>query len=363
MTARKQISDKYRSILENETMKIIMDRAEPIEPVIESVMASWNYDLFTRRPGPAYIDDEFIGTDLDMATFLFALHDRHAVINITKYKSMRAGATRADEELTSKENRHGELVGLTSNKDTFVFSVKIKDLNVRGENTVGAFRNFALTQFDGTWYPGWDKIEFDPTRKENRFITENELWSGHTIYFKNFVHPNRWISVFGEPYFITKALIDRLRDESQVLYQTIKGMKAAGIVDREEKEPIEYVPSDKDTKKVEAPAFHLEIDIPENDTRYKSYDYTEDTLIECKHKRNYYTYSVIPKLQFITRGIELAHFKYPNMFPMWLKNVKWEPYMVKRTAWERLVLFQHKVGEKSIALRRRFFTKMETITI
>ena len=103
------------------------------------------------------------------------------------------------------------------------------DQNVIGTDKVGDYRTFSLTDYDGSWYPGWDIIEFVPTLNENKFITENSLWSGNKIMFKNFVHPNRWTSFFGQYYVISKLMIERLAEESKYLNAEIKAMQKEGI--------------------------------------------------------------------------------------------------------------------------------------
>ena len=63
--------------------------------------------MTSRKPGAAYIDENLVGTDLDLACFLFELAERNAVINIPQYKSMRAAKIKEGEALISKENRPG----------------------------------------------------------------------------------------------------------------------------------------------------------------------------------------------------------------------------------------------------------------
>ena len=50
--------------------------------------------------------------------------------------------------------------------------------------------------------------------KENKFIYDNGLANENAIKFTHFVSPNRWTSMFGQYYFMTKALIWRLKEES-----------------------------------------------------------------------------------------------------------------------------------------------------
>lgn len=77
-------------------------------------------------------------------------------------------------------------------------------------------------------------------------------------------------------------------------------------------------------------------------------------------------YGITPRLRFATRATELAYFKHgEGRFPSWLTDVKWEKGFVfpkKRTAWDRLVLFQPKVGEMGVAIRKREYDKSEIVS-
>lgn len=230
MTHKKEIENSLKNILENPIMKVILDRSSNIESVFEKVNSWWRYDLLSRKPGPAYIDENFVGTDLDLSCFLYELSNRNSVINIPTYKSMRPTRFKEGQILVSKDNRHGQILGLIANKDVFSFSIRIKDMNIINTNTVGEYRNFLITDFDGNFYEGWRSLQFIPTAKENKFIFENELLTNNnSIIFTNFVHPNRWSSLFGQYYFITKALINRLKEESSYYNREVKAMLEEGI--------------------------------------------------------------------------------------------------------------------------------------
>ena len=369
MTQKKHVAKTLKEVLDHPTMMLIMDRSKNINPVVEEVCSWWGYDLFNRKPGPAYDEDEvFIGTDLDLACFLYELSNRNAVINIPSYKSMRKRTSKEGQMITSAENRHGQILGLTANKDVFSFSVRIKDMNVISTESVGDYRNFSLTNLEGDWYDGWKTIQFLPNAKENNFINENKLFSDNNkIVFKNFSHPNRKVSFFGQPYFITKALINRLTEEITHYKTLINQMIAQGIKYPEEKEPQKW--PDKTSEKgksVKIKAFQVEIDIPDNDTKFPICTYNQKNLVEITDRRKYFLYKVIPKLRFMTRATELAFYKYGNnnMFPSWLGNVKWESYTIpgKRIKWDRLVLFQPGVGERAISIRKREFEKSEMVS-
>lgn len=369
MTKPKHISNKLSNILDHPTVINILDRSTNIEGATQWVQDLWDYDLYTRRPGPAYIDgDIFAGTDLDLAAFLYALVDRNAVINLPTYRSMRQTKFKTGQRLVSNSNRHGQILGVSANKNTFIFSVRIKDMNVMKTDEVGDYRNFSLTKFNGEWYSGWNKIEFLPTAKENNFITENRLWSGNTVYFKNFVHPNRWTSFFGEPYFITKLLINRLTEEAKHYSEEVKRILEAGIeFPPSDKEKVySYTDENVDTgKQIKARAFEVEIDMPENETTFPNYKHSQQNLVKLYKLKNLYSYSIIPKLRFMTRATELAHHRRPDLFPFWIENTKWESgYKLKgkRKVWDRLILFQPEPFQQGVSIRKREYEKSERVT-
>lgn len=370
MTKPKHVASSLKDILENPLVISILDKSNKITEIIQTVQNFWEFDLFSRRPGPAYIDGVFQGTNLDLAAFLYALIGRNAVINISSYKSFRQTKFKTGQHLVSKENRHGVILGVTANKYTFVFSVKIKDVNVMKSEEVGDYRNFSLTNFEGKWYDGWKKIEFLPTIEENKFITENRIWSefGNVITFKNFIHPNRWTSFFGQYYFITKLLIDRLAEEAKHLFKETERMLEKGISfppsDREKVQS--FVDKDIDKgKSIKVEAFEVEIDVPENDSQFLTYKDTQENLVGLFRLANSYRYSIIPKLRFMTRATEFAHYTFPNRFPTWIENTKWERDYVlkgKRKKWQRLVLFQPGVGQQAVSIRKREYEKSEIVT-
>lgn len=369
MTEAKKISKNIRKLMENPLVLDTLNRNSNIDPVIESVKNFWGYDLFNRKPSPAYNDyGLFQGTDLDLACFLYSMADRGAVINIPRYKSMCQSKVRADQKLTSKSNRHGKIIGVQANKDYWTFSINVIDENVIGEDKVGDFRTFSLTDMDGTWYPGWDRIEFVPTLRENKFITENRLWSGNQIVFRNMIHPNRWTSFFGHHYIITKMLINRLEEESKFLNAEIKRLKAEGIEFPKGDGPKSYeYESYRDAKSVKVEVFHADIFMPKTKYvgEYPKIKSTQKDLVEAYNTRKSYQ-AALKRLRFMTRATEYAHSKAPANLPSWIKGVTWEPGFKltprARNTWERLKLFQDSVGVFSVSLIRRWSEKSARVS-
>jgi len=367
MTEPKYVAQTLKNLLTNPLVVQILDRTADMTPVIEEVSSWWNYDLMTRKPSPAYNEyGIFQGTDLDLACFLYGLVGRKSVINIPFYKSHSRAKVREDQKLTSKSNRNGQLTSVGAHKHFFSFNISIIDQNVIGEDQVGAFRTFSLTDKYGEWYDGWSKVQFVPTIKENRFITENRLWSGNTIYFNNFIHPNRWTSFFGHHYVITKMLMERLEDEAKFLYGHVKAMQAEGITFPKGDGPASYDYEYGKGVQKKFPAFEAVIYIPESQISgdYRNIEHNQENLISSYRRRTSYIYTIIPSLRFMTRASEFAHYKNSDRMPAWLKNVKWESNFVipgKKKKWDRLKLFQANVGEHSISILKRKYEKSTTV--
>lgn len=366
MTQPKHVAQSIKDLVENPIVKTIQDRTKDVRTIFNEVQSFWGYDLFSRKPGPAYVDGVFVGTDLDLACFLYSLKDRGAVINIPWYEKFRQTKLKEGQVLTSKNNRHGKVVGVVANQYNFTFSVRIIDSNVMTSEGIGDFRNFAVTGFDGNWYDGWSTINFIPSAQENKFVTENKLWSGNKIVFKNFVHPNRWTSFFGQYYLITKLLIDRLVEERALLNSEKKRMLEEGVCypPSTPTSPSSYTTDSDKGKQIKVKSFEVELDFPEATGEYKKYETNQKNLILVSDLWKEYG-KVIKDLRFMTRATELAHFNNPDRFPSWLQNVKWESgYKLKgkRNEWNRLVLFQPEVGKKAVAIRKREYERSERVS-
>jgi len=362
MTAPKKISKRIKELLKNPLVLETLNRGSNISPIAEEVCNYWSYDLLSRKPSPAYDDyGLFQGTDLDLAVFLYSMAERGAIINIPRYKAMRQAKVREDQTLTSKANRNGQLIGVQANKDFFTFSINVIDQNVIGEDKVGDFRTFSMTDLDGSFYPGWDTIQFVPTAKENRFITENRLWTGNRIVFRNMIHPNRWTSYFGHHYIISKMMMERLTEESKFLNAEVKRIQAAGIKFPKGGGPGSYPASYGDSKSIKVTSFQSEVFIPKAKYvgEYPESETSQRGLVDAYQTRKKYQ-KWLKQLRFMTRATEYAHSQAPNNLPSWIKGVEWEDDFKipgKKIKWQRLPLFQDEVGEHSISLLRRWYEK------
>jgi len=381
----KHVANTLTSLSTTDAFQRLFDPLDPLDDLVLTLKTHWSYDLYSRRPGPALLENNVLTpTDLDLACFLSALVDRQAVINLPTYQSRRPATNREGEHVISALNRHGHVHGLVSNKEVFSFSVRITDANVmtstpEGKNSLGAFRNFMLVDLDGHWYDGWHSIEFVPSKKENDFLEDKSLWTGNTIYFDNFVHPNRWISFYGQYYLLTKLLVERLRLEAQALSIFVASMKGDGLslptsglgaqVELPATTTGESVP-----KKVKA--FEAEIDLPNNlalpNTFSNPYPHTNDGLTKTYLRFKKLRYETIPSLNFALRATELAFANHSDLlsltpsspsFPSWITGATWDrEHKIKRTVWNRLVLHQEVPFSQGLAIRYRVYDKTERVS-
>ena len=368
MTAKKHIAQTLMSVNIHPVTTDIIHRDCDLTSTIKEIQSWWGYNLFGRKPGAAYYDEmgNLQMTNLDMVCFLWELSKRNSVINIPEYKSRRTGKSRTDQKISSKNNRHGEIIGLQSNKNFFSFSVKIKDMNIIGEESVGDFRTFMITDLDGSWYDGWKSIQFTPTIKENSWINENKLFTENTIYFKNFISPNRWTSFFGHHFFITKLLIERLEEESKFCRSAYKNILKDGINFPDSTGPVSYSYSEK-TKGVKRKynAFEVKLQHSSFVGEYQTPESNQKNLVDLYIKQKNYR-SILASLRFMTRATEFSHYNNPQNFPSWIKNTNWEKDYSekgKRIKWERLVLFQLGVGQIPWAILKRTYQKSTEVAL
>jgi hypothetical protein len=382
----KQIAATLTNILETPLMRAIQDRTQDVEPLALELLNHWSLDLYTRKPGPAAnAYGEFVGTDLDLATFLTALAQRGAVIVIPQYKTMRARTQREGERHIG-DKRYGNIIRLYANKEVFSFGVQIKDMSVvsqdqvTGRETAGVPRNFTLLDVTGKWHEGWHHIEFSPSAPENEFLNNRQLWTENTIVFRHFVHPNRWQSFYGNPYFQTKAAIERLTDEAKHLQTEIKRLEAAGVryPATNPGGPKDWPKSEKVTEDhpVKVNAMEVELDLPEPQGEYRKLDTTETELIAAYDRRKRYVNQLVPQLTFAARSVELAFFQHgweastfhraevrTEKMPGWIK-AEWQREYTppgRRNKYNRLILFQPVPGQIGVSIRYRIYSKTERL--
>lgn len=380
----KTIASTLREVLNSEVMQVISDRTQTIMPMAEKVLGHWDLDLYTRNPGPAVLTQTGLKpTDLDLATFMMALVNRGAVINLPRYEGMRAASVRPNERIVSRENRHGPINGLFCNREAFSFGILVNDQNVvviypDGSERTGAPRNFSLVNVEGKWHDGWRRIEFSPSAKENDWLNDKRLWTGRSVVFENFVHPNRWISFYGQYYFITKCLIERLEEEARHLNSEIHRLLEIGISYPLSDQPKEWPKAEKvgEEKSIQVTAFEAAVDVPEKKGEYPKTPATIEDLVRITDTRRGMVYGITRKLRFAARSVELAFFRNgftkvnnsargEEILPAWI-DAKWERNYTlpgKRKKFNRLVLFQPAPGQQGVAIRYRIWDKTERVCV
>ncbi len=348
-------------LLESESIQMITDRSKPVNALVNEIRTEWAYDLYARRPSPAYMaNGQIKPTSLDLVSFMAALADRNAVINIPNYERRRAKNVKEGEWVVSAENRHGKLTGLSANKETFSFSARILDQNVvkTEQDEVGAHRNFLLTDLNGSLYRGWNVIQIHPTAEENRFIRQTGIVIGNKIYFQNFVAPQLWSSFFGAPYIKLKALETRLEDEAQHYRSAVNNMNA-----RFERRPAKHTTwqgngfAKVDSVPIEVTAFKAEMDLPLRGT-YRTIPRTNEAYVATKAWANELAYGILPRLRFSSRAVELAFHEHGNTkaSPGWsIPRMQHYTAPGKRTEWNRMNL------GGGYALRFREYQKTERV--
>ena len=158
-------------------------------------------------------------------------------------------------------------------------------------------------------------------------------------------------------------LIERLDDEAKFLNTEVKRMQAAGIdfPETAKDKPESHDYSYGDTVSKTFVAFQAMVYIPESQITgdYTLLEMNQENLMAAYTKRKRLM-AAVAQLRFMTRASEYAHYTNQERMPAWFKNVKWEDDFTipgKRIKWQRLKLFQPAVGEHSVSILKRTFTK------
>ncbi len=357
--------------LKNEYAEVIMDRSKPVtEELVHALVAQGTMSYAGRNPKPAIgPNGEIQTTDLDLLSFLVPLALRNAVIEIPSYKNRRQTVKKGDERKVGT-NQFGPIVSLVSNKSVFSFSVKIHDKTIavkddNGDEELGAYRNYMVVDCDGRLYDGWDKIVLKPNAKENSFLTEKSLWTGNTVYFKHFVHPNRWQSVFGAPHLLKKMLLARIDDEARFCRAEIKRLHALGIFVGSGTPKTERVKTVRgETRKIEVATMEMLLSLPKFTGNYEAVSDTVEGLLAAYRRQHLLTYKWKPLVQFVVRANEAAFFKFGldasgvGKVARWLAKFNWQ--LAKKSP--RSALYQTLRFNDDVALRYRLKTKIERVS-
>ncbi len=359
--------------LKNEYAQDFMDRNSPLdEKQIAAVINQGTMSYAGRNPSPALDENgDFQCTDLDLLSFLTPIAARHAVIEIPRYRNRRQIVKRQGERKIGT-NQFGPITSLVSNKDVFSFSVKIHDKTIvakdaeSGQENIGAFRNYMIVDCDGHWYDGWDRIVWDPNAEENAFLKEKKLWTGNSVRFQHYVHPNRWQSIFGAPYLLKKMLLARIDDEAGFYRQEMKRLAAAGI-ELPAGEKLEYKPAifEGQTKAIEVETMEMLLAMPEFSGSYESVPLTVEGMLKAYRRQKLLTYTWKPAVQFTARADEAAFMRYGldshgnARIAHWIKNAQWSQWRKN----SRSALYNRLILGDDMALLYRTKTKTEQVSL
>lgn len=318
--------------LNDPTAEAIMHRAVKIDKdFVESVLNQSLFGWEGRNPAPALDEDgNFQCTDLDLLSFMVPMATRGAVVEIPHYRNRRKVVVRESERKVGT-NQFGRVERLVSHRDVFSFSVLIWDNTIvktnpeSGEETTGAWRSYMLVDCDGTWYDGWDCVTWKPTAKENKFLTEKSLWTGNRVYFKHYVHPNRWQSVFGAPYLLLKMLSLRLTDEAAFYRAEVERLLKLGLrLPTSEKKPYEPPEYEGKTESTKIKTAEFVLDVSDFTGAYTPVENSNHGLLEAHRMQKFLTYSLKPKVQFVLRSDEAAYFRYgEGRVASWMGDRTW----------------------------------------
>lgn len=311
----------------------IMDVTKPVsDELVGAILAQSVMTWEGRNPAPALDEDgNFQGTDLDLFSFLVPLADRNAVIEIPRYRNRRKVMVKESERKIGT-NQFGKITGLVSNKDVLSFSVRLWDMTIAkadketGEETIGAHRAYMIVDCDGYWYDGWDKIVFKPTAPENAFLSDKKLWTDNTVYFKFYVHPNRWQSVYSAQHLLKLLLVERIDTEARFYKSEMKRLEEKGFSLPEGVKPA-YEPSSYEgaTEKIHVDTIEFELDYPEFSGSFVPVSDSQEGLVHAYQRQKYLTYTVKPQVRFAVRANEAAFLYYGglNKVASWMEGRKW----------------------------------------
>ena len=368
-----KLAETVKSVvsLENEYARMIMDRSTRIdEDTIAAIMGQSLMTWEGRNPAPALDSDgNFQGTDLDLLSFLMPMADRGAVIEIPRYRNRRQVVHRANERKIGS-NQFGAVTRLVSHKDALSFSVGMHDETIvrrdpqTGREQIGRPRNYMIVDCDGHWYDGWDRIMWNPSAAENQFLTEKGLWTGNSVVFKYYVHPNRWQSVFGAPYLLQKMLIERLNDEAHFYGAEAERLIIMGISCPSgtggEKFPSTRPEHEGETKPIKVETIEMVLDVPEFSGRYASVSENSKGLVSAYEHAKHLTYTVRPFVQFCVRANEAAYYTFgEGKVAHWMQDRQWVSGWRTpkgRVAWEMMPL------SNNMALRYRIKTITQQVS-
>ena len=198
--------------------------------------------------------------------------------------------------------------------------------NIHGEENLGAHRNYMIVDCDGHWYDGWERIVFKPTAPENSFLLDKWLWTENTVYFKYYVHPNRWQSIFSAQHLLKLLLVERLDEEATFYRNEMKRLALFGFeFPKDVKATYEPPVFEGEVKQIDVHTIEFALDRPEFYSEYKHVQNSQKGLIEAYERQKYLTHTLKPQVRFCIRANEAAYFSYGiGRIAPWMEGRTWE---------------------------------------
>lgn len=273
----------------------LTDRTTDPTEVVQRVLASFAADAVGRN---ADVDDEG-ETAMDFTSFMMVLLLSDAVINLPTYKRRRVATVNPDEIVVSAQNRHGRVLGLTSNQNVWSMGVNIMDANVMTASTVGASRTFLFQDLTGEWYDEWSGIDF---RTDNFPEKLRTAFTANEIKFTEMVSRNRGAGLYSRRFMLAKAAITRLQDRDRFLKAEAKRL-APPVDPTAPKAPWSGSHKVGTGEKVKVWAFNCFVDVT------LTGDYAPAESLDAVQQERHRLRQNIQTLRFCTRATEFGFWK------------------------------------------------------
>ena len=179
-----------------------------------------------------------------------------------------------------------------------------------------------ITDLDGKFYQGSKTIEVPGYGDIVDFIDEHDMAlrdydqntdnGSKVVRFENFVQPNLWQAFYSGDFFKTKTLERRLNEESKY-HRNVANRIKGRLGEEGEIEKVDYqkpCPGRKvDTIPKKIQTLQVEADTSDFVGTYPTIEPTLKGFQEATKKANEISYSILPRLRFNTRAVEMAFFE------------------------------------------------------
>lgn len=154
------------------------------------------------------IDGKHDTKNLDLATFLMILKHENVEITIPEYENTTVSKIKSNE-IIADDTRHGKVLNLKSNQNTFNFSVVIADKKYHEKKFDGSVidfcpKTYTITDEYGNFHNNWDKFHYS-------------IDNIGDLHFDKFVNSQLAQGYYSEYYRTYKAMIERLSCEGKYL--------------------------------------------------------------------------------------------------------------------------------------------------